>query len=651
MFEAKEEPFDPMSVELLSGFDLHLLREGTHYRMYEKLGAHIVHGPEGPGVHFAVWAPHARAVSVIGEFNHWEEHAHPMGALGDSGVWRTFVPGAHSGQLYKFRISTPDGRAFDKADPVAFASEPAYGTASKIWDLSAYEWGDGDWMSSRGAAGAPDAPVSIYEVHAGSWRRVPEQANRWLSYREMAPLLAEYVSAMGFTHVEFMPLTEHPHDASWGYQPTSYFAPTSRFGTPGDFKLLVDTLHQRGIGVILDWAPAHFPGDAHGLASFDGAPLYERGGDGGVHPDWGTLRFDFSRHWVWAFLISSALFWLEKYHIDGLRVDGVASILHRDHRDRAGWSPSPLGGNEDIHGIEFLRELNEVVHREYPQAVTIAEESSAWPQVSRPTCDEGLGFGMKWNMGWTHDLLDYLSKDPAYRSGYHHHLTFSLVYAFHENFVLPVSHDDVAEGRGSLPAKMPGDAWQRLANVRLLFGHLFGHPGKKLLFMGCEFGQWSDWHFDTSLDWHLLAEPAHSGLQRWVRDLNTFYRAEPALHQLDFEAPGFEWVDCHDHANSVISYLRRGRDPEDVVLFICNFTPVPRTGYRFGVPAEGFWAEILNSDSELFGGSNLGNAGGVASEPVACHGRANSIRVTLPPLAVVAFRRRVVQPEMRESGE
>ena len=624
----------------LSDYDLHLLSEGTHYRAYEKLGAHLGQTDGEPGVHFAVVAPNADHVSVIGDFNGWSTDASPLECLGDSGIWGGFVPGVGPGALYKYHVcSRHHGFTADKADPYGFAAEVRPRTASKVWDLSRYTWGDETWMGVRGRHNAHDGPITIYEVHLGSWMRVPEDSGRWLTYRELAPRLAEYVREAGFTHVELLPVTEHPFDGSWGYQTVGYYAPTSRFGTPDDFMFFVDTLHQAGIGLILDWAPAHFPDDAHGLGFFDGTHLYEHADPRqGTHPDWDTLVFNYGRWEVRSFLISNARFWLDRYHLDGLRVDAVASMLYLDYGRREGeWIPNVRGGRENLEAVDFLRTLNEWVYREYPDVLTVAEESTAWPGVSRPTYLDGLGFGFKWNMGWMHDTLQYVSKDPIHRSHHHDQLTFGLVYAFSENYVLPFSHDEVVHGKGSMLAKMPGDEWQRFANLRALYGFMYGHPGKKLLFMGCEFGQPGEWHHDRSLDWHLLEQPAHGGLRRWVRDLNTFYRAQPALHEVDFASAGFEWVDASDDQRSIVSFLRKAKDPRDCVLFVCNFTPQPRADYRVGVPTGGIWAEALNSDATFYGGSGQGNLGQLVTEPVACHGRPDSLAMTLPPLAVVAF--------------
>ena len=625
---------------VLTELDRHLLAEGTFHRAYEKLGAHLVERNGQRGVQFAVWAPNARLVSVIGDFNQWNVSSNPMEAS-SAGVWETFIPHLCQGDVYKYHLESKYGNYWvDKADPYGFAAEIRPQTASRVWDLEGYAWQDGTWMTERARKNSLYFPISIYEVHLGSWRRVPEEGNRWLTYREMAPLLADYVHDAGFTHVEFLPVMEHPFDGSWGYETTGYFAPTSRFGTPTDFMYLVDYLHQHGIGVILDWATAHFPKDEAGLGFFDGSHLYEHADPRqGEQRDWNTFVFNYGRNEVRSFLISNALFWFDKYHVDGLRVDAVASMLYLDYgRAEGQWVPNVYGGKENIDAIQFLRMLNESVYAAFPNVMTIAEESTAWPNVSRPTYIGGLGFGLKWNMGWMHDMLGYLSEDPVFRSYHHNQITFSLLYAFSENFVLPLSHDEVVYGKGSLLRKMPGDEWQRFANLRLLFGYMFGHPGKKLLFMGGEFGQWSEWNHDGSLEWHLREAPLHAGLQRWVRDLNTAYRGQPALYQRDFEAGGFTWVDCSDFQRSVISFLRRGQNPDDQLLFVCNFTPVVRANYRVGVPQHGSWNEILNSDAPLYGGSGQGNFGGLQAAPLPIHGQSFSLNMTLPPLAVLVFR-------------
>jgi 1,4-alpha-glucan branching enzyme len=624
----------------LTAFDLYLLGEGTHYRAYEKLGAHLTERDGRRGVHFAVWAPNAKLVSVIGDFNAWNPQAsslHPSPA----GVWEGFVPDIGQGALYKYHIeSRYSDYQVDKADPYGFAAEIRPQTASRVWNLEGYSWHDDSWMASRAKKNGLGSPISIYEVHLGSWRRVREEGNRWLSYRELAPLLAAYVHDAGFTHIELLPIMEHPFDGSWGYQTTGYFAPTSRFGTPSDFMYLVDYLHQQEIGVILDWVPAHFPKDEAALGYFDGSHLYEHSDPRqGEQPDWHTFVFNYGRNEVQNFLTANALFWLDKYHLDGLRVDAVAAMLYLDYGRREGqWVPNRYGGKENIDAIHFLRALNEHVYAAFPDVTVIAEESTSWPQVSRPTYLGGLGFGLKWNMGWMHDTLNYMSLDPVFRNFHQNEITFSLVYAFAENFILPFSHDEVVYGKGSMLRKMPGDDWQKFANLRLLYGYMFGHPGKKLLFMGNEFGQWSEWNHDASLEWHLLKEPFHAGLRQWVRDLNTLYRCQSLLHEMDFDPAGFEWVDCKDSQRSILSFLRRGRNPNDQLLFVCNFTPVVRQNYRVGVPLHGYWKEILNSDAASYGGSGQGNFGGLPAAPLPIHGRPFSLNMTLPPLGIVVFR-------------
>jgi 1,4-alpha-glucan branching enzyme len=630
----------------LSEFDLYLLAEGTFNRAYDKLGAHLGEQDGQRGVHFAVWAPNAGRVSIIGDFNHWNEETNIM-RPSPAGVWEGFVPDIGSGAIYKYHLVSRDRPyTVDKADPYAFAAEIRPRTASRVWNLQDYSWLDRSWMANRAKNNSLSAPISVYEVHLGSWRRTPE-GNRWLSYREMAPLLADYVHDAGFTHVEFMPVMEHPFDGSWGYQIIGYFAPTSRFGTPSDFMYLIDYLHQRGIGVILDWVPAHFPKDEAGLGYFDGTHLYEHADPKQAEqPDWNTFVFNYGRNEVQSFLISNALFWFDKYHIDGLRVDAVASMLYLDYGRRDGqWIPNRYGGRENLEAIHFLRAANERVYESFPDVMMIAEESTAWPQVSRPVYLGGLGFGLKWNMGWMHDMLEYMSQDPILRSFHHNQITFSLTYAFTENFVLPFSHDEVVYGKGSMLRKMPGDEWQKFANLRLLYGFMFGHPGKKLLFMGDEFGQWSEWNHEASLEWDLLKTPLHAGLHRWVRDLNTLYRGQPSLHEFDSNAAGFEWVDCKDWQRSIISFLRRGQNAQEPILFVCNFTPVVRENYRVGVPLEGSWKEILNSDAPLYGGSGQGNLGGLSTIPLPMHGRPFTLNMRLPPLGVVAF-----QLEPRSSG-
>jgi 1,4-alpha-glucan branching enzyme len=627
------------AVTLLGDDDLHYFNEGTHGRLYEKLGAHPLTMGETSGTYFAVWAPNAAAVMVMGDFNHWDQSSHPLCQRGQSGLWEGFVPVVGVGSRYKYRIvSQFHGYQVDKADPFGFAHEVPPATASTVADLT-YSWGDHAWMAERARRQALDAPMSIYEVHLGSWRRVPEQAYRSLSYRELAPQLAAYVQQLGFTHVELLPVMEHPFYGSWGYQVTGYFAPTSRYGTPQDFMFLIDTLHQHGIGVILDWVPSHFPNDAHGLGYFDGTHLFEHADPRqGVHADWDTFVFNYGRHEVQSFLLSSALFWLDKYHIDGLRVDAVASMLYLDYSRQPGeWIPNAFGGRENLDAIAFLRRFNEVVFTLYPDVQTFAEESTAWPMVSRPPYVGGLGFGLKWDMGWMHDTLDYLHKDPIYRKYAHNQITFRQLYAYNENFVLPLSHDEVVHGKASLLGKMAGDDWQKTANLKLLLGYMYGQNGKKLLFMGGEIAQWAEWNHDASLDWHLLEYAPHVGVQRWVEDLNRLYRQTPALYEGDCDPRGFAWVDCNDAEGSVASFLRRGKSTRDVVLVVCNYTPVPRHNYRVGVPAGGWWHEALNSDAVDYAGSGHGNQGGLEAAPIACHGQSHSLMLTLPPLAAMFF--------------
>ncbi len=613
-------------------YDTYLFREGSHLRLYHKLGAHVTED----GVWFAVWAPRARDVFVMGDFNGWDPTRHPLERVDETGVWQGVVRPARPGHRYKYRITTASGQALDKADPFAFWSEPPPGNASVVWDLQ-YPWGDADWMRQRRRRNALDAPVSMYEVHLGSWLR--GEGGRHLTYREVAGRLAEYVGEQGFTHVEFLPVMEHPFYGSWGYQVTGYFAPTCRYGTPQDFMYLVDILHRAGVGVILDWVPSHFATDPHGLAGFDGSALYEHPDPRrGWHPDWGSAIFDYGRPEVRSFLLSSALFWLDRYHADGLRVDAVASILYLDYsRPEGEWLPNEYGGRENLDAIRFLRRLNEEVYRNFPDVQTVAEESTAWPMVSRPTSLGGLGFGLKWDMGWMHDTLTYFRRDPVYRKYHHRELTFRMLYAFTENFVLALSHDEVVHGKGSLWGKMAGDEWQKFAHLRLLLGYQYAQPGKKLLFMGGEFGQRREWDHEGSLDWHLLQDVRHAGVQRWVRDLNRLYRWEPALHELDCEPAGFEWIDPDDSDHSVLSFLRKSRHGR-VVAVVCNFTPVPREGYRVGVPRGGWWREVLNSDAAEYGGSGWGNLGGVRAEPQPHHGRPYSVSLNLPPLGVLFFR-------------
>jgi 1,4-alpha-glucan branching enzyme len=628
-------------VSLLTPEDLFLFNEGNHYRLFDKLGCHPAEMNGVSGCSFGVWAPNAEGVYVIGDFNGWNRASHPMRSRGQSGIWECFIPGIAPGSNYKYYVvSRWNGYRAEKADPFAFYAEVAPKTASVAWDLS-HAWHDQEWMQNRQASNGMDAPISIYEVHLGSWRRVTEEGHRSLSYREIARPLAEYCREMGFTHVEFMPLLEHPFYGSWGYQCTGYFAPTSRYGTPQDFMFLVETLHQHGIGVILDWVPSHFPRDGHGLSYFDGTHLYEHADPRvGLHPDWDSLIFNYGRHEVRSFLLSSALFWLEKYHLDGLRVDAVASMLYLDYSRKPGeWIPNRYGGRENLDAISFIRRLNEVVYGTFPDVQMIAEESTDWPMVSRPTYVGGLGFGMKWDMGWMHDTLHYLAHDPVFRKYHHHELTFRILYAFTENFILSLSHDEVVHGKGSLLAKMPGYDADKFASLRLLYGYMLTQPGKKLLFMGCEFGQWREWNHDTSLDWHLLEYEPHRQMQRYVSDLNRLYRSQPALYEVDFQCSGFEWVDLHDWEQSILCYLRRGKDPANSVLVACNFTPVLRTDYIVGVPEDGYYRELLNSAAAVYGGSNLGNGGGVHAQARPSHGRPFSLRLVLPPLSVTIFRR------------
>jgi 1,4-alpha-glucan branching enzyme len=620
--------------------DFFLFNEGSHFRLYNKLGAHPTSVDGVAGTRFAVWAPNAEQVFVEGDFNGWNKSSHPLHSRHSSGIWEGFLPGVGQGCNYKYYIvSRHNGYRVEKADPLAFFQEMPPRTASTVWDLQ-YAWGDQQWMTERGRRNALDAPLSIYEVHLGSWMHVPEEGNRSFSYRELAPRLADYMNRLGFTHVEFLPLTEHPFYGSWGYQTTGFFGATSRFGTPQDLMFLIDYLHQQGIGVILDWVPAHFPGDEHGLGYFDGTHLYEHSDpQKGYHPDWGSFIFNYGRHEVRSFLISSALFWLDKYHVDGLRVDAVASMLYLDYSRKAGeWIPNQYGGRENIEAISFLRRFNEEVYKNYPDVQTIAEESTAWPMVSRPTFVGGLGFGLKWDMGWMHDTLVYVARDAIHRRFHHHELIFRMVYAYTENFVMPLSHDEVVHGKGSLLDKMPGDVWQKFAGLRLLYGYQFGQPGKKLLFMGGEFGQWNQWNHDASLDWHLTQHAPHSGLQKWVEDLNRLYRDEPALHEWDCDPAGFEWIDYNDAAASVYTFLRKGRSSPTPILCVCNFTPVLRERYRVEVPLGGYWKELLNSDATLYGGSGAGNAGGVEAHAAAHQARPFALDMTLPPLATVFLK-------------
>jgi 1,4-alpha-glucan branching enzyme len=635
-----QRPDRPEDVTLLTDVDLHLFNEGSHAHLYEKLGSHPLTVGDVPGCYFAVFAPDALRVSVMGEFNGWNKETHPLVARAQSGIWEGFVPGVGVGSVYKYHlVSRYDGYRVDKADPFAFAHEVSPRTGSIVEEVD-FLWEDADWMKRRAETQKPSSPVAIYEVHLPSWRRVPDENNRPLTYREIAPRLAEYVRQMGFTHVELLPVMEHPFFGSWGYQVTGYFGPTSRYGRPRDFQFLIDYLHRQGIGVILDWVSSHFPSDEHGLAYFDGTHLYEHADPRqGFHPDWGSLVFNYGRNEVRSFLLSSAAFWLDVYHADGLRVDAVASMLSLDYSRPAGeWVPNAYGGRENLEAISFLRRLNEHVEKTYPDVLMIAEESTAWPGVSRPAHLGGLGFDMKWDLGWMNDTLRYMARDPIHRKFHHGELTFRPMYAYSENFLLPLSHDEVVHGKGSLLTKMPGDDWQKFANLRLLLGLLYAVPGKKLLFMGGEFGQRAEWNHDTSLDWHLLEHAPHAGIQRWVKDLNRVYRREPALHAQDFEPAGFEWIDCHDWEHSTLALMRRGVARGGQLLAAFNFTPVPRAHHRLGVPTPGRWVETANSDAVEYGGSGLGNLGSVVAEDLPAHGRPWSVDLMLPPLAAVFLK-------------
>jgi 1,4-alpha-glucan branching enzyme len=628
------------SLSPLTDDDLYLFNEGSHFRLYDKLGAHIGNHDGASGVYFAVWAPNANHVSVIGDFNGWEKGKHCLQPKANSGIWEDFIPGVGKGSLYKYHVGSRfSGYRADKADPFSIFNEIPPKFASIVWDLD-YQWNDQQWMAERRHHQGLDKPMAIYEMHLGSWRRVVEENNRSLSYRELAPILADYLRHMGFTHVEFLPVMDHPFFGSWGYQITGYFAPSGNYGTPQDFMFLIDTLHRYGIGVILDWVPSHFPADEHGLAFFDGTHLYEHADPRqGYHPEWNSYIFNYGRKEVRSYLISNALFWLDRYHVDGLRVDAVASMLYLNYARKDGeWIANEHGGNENIQAIEFLRRMNAEVYRQFPDVEAIAEESTAWPMVSRPNYVGGLGFGLKWDLGWMHDTLEYMSKDPIHRRYHHDKLTFRMLYAFHENFVLPLSHDEVVYGKGSLIGKMPGDDWQKFANLRALYGYMYAQPAKKVLFMGGEFGQWREWVHDESLQWYLLDYPLHAGLSKWLSDLNHVYKSEPAMHEWDCEPAGFEWIDCGDANNSVVSLIRRGKSTSTIILVICNFTPVPRLDYRIGVPRGGHWREVLNSDAGAYGGGNMGNSGGAEAIPSAVHGRPFSLTVTLPPLAVLFFK-------------
>lgn len=634
------EMHDPYAFSpMLTDYDLFLLGHGQLLEAYTSLGAHLRSVDKVSGVNFAVWAPNATGVSVVGDFNGWDGRTHAMRKHIPSGVWELFVPGLEAGEIYKYRVSTGHGPV-DKSDPYGFAAELPPRTASIVSDLNQYRWNDEAWLTHRRECNVLERPVSIYEVHLGSWRRFAEGPCDWLGYRELAHRLVEYCQRLGFTHVELLPVSEHPFTGSWGYQTVGYFAATSRYGSPQDFMYFVDYLHQHQIGVILDWVPAHFPRDDHGLRLFDGTPLYEHADSRqGEHPDWGTMIFNYGRNEVRNFLLANALFWFDKYHIDGLRVDAVASMLYLDYsREEGQWIPNEFGGRENLAAITLLKQFNETVHERFPGALTVAEESTAWGGVSRPTHDGGLGFSLKWNMGWMNDTLQYFQKEPVHRKYHHNELTFSMIYAFTENFTLPLSHDEVVHGKGSLLAQMPGDLWQRFANLRMLFGYMWTHPGKKLLFMGGEFGQWNEWNNDESLQWHLLQWESHQGLQKLVSDLNQVYRDEPPLYEVDFQPEGFEWIDCQSDEDSVLAYVRRGKNPDDFLVICANFTPVVREAYRVGVPRPGYYREIINTNAAIYGGSDLGNFPGCQSETITAQGRPDSICLDIPPLAVTIFK-------------
>jgi 1,4-alpha-glucan branching enzyme len=646
---------DPYSYGVIMGeVDLHLFGEGQHWKLYEKFGAHVHKIGQETGVYFAVWAPNAQRVSVVGDFNEWDGRVHAMRKLLGSGVWELFIPGIGENAHYKFELRTHSGTLLLKSDPFAFFSQHGKETASLVYDLTRFRWNDDAWMKSRQTKNWPQSPISIYEMHLGSWRRKTEEKNRQLSYLELADTLVPYVVEMGYTHIELMPVTEHPFEGSWGYQVTNYYAPTSRFGKPDEFRNFIDRCHEAGIGVIMDWVPAHFPKDAHGLAEFDGTDLYEHMDPRqGEHQDWGTLIFNFGRNEVRNFLIANALFWLDQYHIDGLRVDAVASMLYLDYSRKEGqWIPNKFGGRENLDAVHFLKRFNEVCYEKFPGIMTIAEESTAWPGVSRPTYLGGLGFGFKWNMGWMHDFLKYMELDPIHRRFHQGTVTFSLLYAFTEHFILVLSHDEVVHGKRSLLSKMPGDEWQKFANLRMFYAWMFGHPGKKLLFMGGEFGQWHEWNHDTQLDWHLTKSPLHDGLRRLTQHLNHIYKTDPALWELDDIYDGFEWIDFSDAANSVVAFARKSRGG-DIIIFIVNATPVVRYAYRVGAPRAGYYREIINTDAETYGGTNIGNLGGVNALEEPHHNRIHSLKVNLPPLACVALKREdpISHPEPRKHSE
>ncbi|HEY3092349.1 MAG TPA: 1,4-alpha-glucan branching protein GlgB [Vicinamibacterales bacterium] len=635
------ETIDPYRFgQFLTDFDLHLFAEGTHYRAWEKLGSRRITFEGLTGVHFAVWAPNAQRVSVIGDFNRWDGRTHPMRKLVPSGVWEIFVPELRDRACYKFEVRTSAGHLLHKTDPYGRYFEVPPNTASVVFEEQ-YSWRDGDWMRDRPSFDAwRERPMSVYEVHLGSWRRIPEEGSRFLTYRELAETLVPYVRELGYTHIELMPVMEHPFGGSWGYQVIGFFAPTSRFGTPDDFRYFVDECHRHGLGVILDWVPGHFPKDRHGLAEFDGTALYEHADPRkGEHQDWGTLIFNYGRNEIRTFLLSNALFWLEEFHVDGLRVDAVASMLYLDYsREHGQWIPNQFGGRENLEAVDFLKQLNMLTHGRVPGSITAAEESTAWPAVSRPVYVGGLGFSYKWNMGWMHDMLEFIKQDPVHRRWHHNQVTFSMLYAFTENFVLPFSHDEVVHGKRAMLDKMPGDLWQKHANLRALYGYMFAHPGKKLMFMGCEFGQWREWNYDASLDWHLLQYAEHQGLRLWVQDLNHTYQRESSLHEVDFDYTGFQWIDCCDNENSVMSFVRRAKNPQDFTVIVTNFTPVPRLEYRVGVPEGGWYRELLNSDSARYSGSNMGNGGGAHADPRPMHGFDYSMSLTVPPLGFLLFK-------------
>lgn len=639
--DAVEEYHDPYRFpSLLSEEEKQLFLQGQFYHMYRRFGAHVIEIDGVAGVNFVVWAPNATRVSVIGNFNSWDGRYHPMNVHAYTGIWELFIPRIGEHEIYKYEIRTANGALRIKADPIGFASELRPSNASKVHRIGQYKWHDKEWMARREKQAPYDKPMAIYEVHLGSWKRKAEENNRPLNYRELADELADYVKDMGYTHIELMPVAEHPYDGSWGYQVTGYFAPTSRYGAPDDFKYFVDHMHANGIGVIVDWVPAHFPRDDFALRRFDGTALYEHDDPRlGEHPDWGTLIFNYGRYEVTNFLIANAIFWLDEYHVDGLRVDAVASMLYLDYsREEGQWLPNKYGGRENLEAIEFLKKLNESVYAQFPNVLMVAEESTSWPSVSRPTYLGGLGFNLKWNMGWMNDFLEYIEHDPIHRKFHHNKVTFSMWYAFTENFVLVLSHDEVVHGKASLLSKMPGDRWQMFANLKLTYGFMYGHPGKKLLFMGGEFGQWREWSEKESLDWHLLDYPDHRNLQKYVRDLNHVYRQNPSLWELDFTPEGFQWIDFQDADSSILVLMRKAKDPEDFTIILYNFTPVPRHNYMIGVPVPGFYREALNSDAEVYGGSNLGNKGGVEATDAPYHQFDHSIAVTVPPLAVVMFQ-------------